>query len=190
MPGGVAVVEALLSVLAPGGTLVVPTHTSDLSDPAGWSNPPVPESWWPTIRATMPAFRPAVSPSRAMGAIPEVVRSWPGAWRSDHPHVSFAALGPDAAAVTGGHRLADGLGEGSPLARLYELDAAVLLLGVGHAATPPCTWPSTGPASARWSPSPDPSSGRSSACGSAGLTSTSTRSSSRLWEPTWSAPGW
>ena len=130
--GAVAVVEALLSVLGRGGTLVVPTHTSDLTDPAGWSNPPVPESWWSTIRATMPAFRAAVSPSRGMGVVPEVVRNWPGACRSSHPHVSFAALGQHAATVTDDHRLADGLGEGSPLARLYELDAAVLLLGVGH----------------------------------------------------------
>jgi aminoglycoside 3-N-acetyltransferase len=34
--------------------------------------------------------------------------------------------------VTAGHELAFSLGEGSPLARLYELDADVLLLGVGH----------------------------------------------------------
>lgn len=31
-----------------------------------------------------------------------------------------------------GYELADGLGDGSPLARLYDLDALVLLLGVGH----------------------------------------------------------
>ncbi len=130
--GAVAVVQGLLCVLGPDGTLVVPTHTSDLSDPAEWVDPPVPEQWWETIRDSMPAFLPASTPSRGMGAIAEVVRTWPGARRSDHSHVSFAAVGPRAAQITESHELANGLGEGSPLARLYELDASVLLLGVGH----------------------------------------------------------
>ncbi|HLL34713.1 MAG TPA: AAC(3) family N-acetyltransferase, partial [Streptomyces sp.] len=38
--GAVAVVRALLDVLGPDGTLVVPAQTADLSDPATWSNPP------------------------------------------------------------------------------------------------------------------------------------------------------
>jgi aminoglycoside 3-N-acetyltransferase len=35
--------------------------------------------------------------------------------------------------VVGNHELVDGFGEGSPLARLYSMDAWVLLLGVSHA---------------------------------------------------------
>jgi aminoglycoside 3-N-acetyltransferase len=46
--------------------------------------------------------------------------------------MSFAAVGPASAQVLDDHQLADGLGEGSPLARLYELDASILLLAVGH----------------------------------------------------------
>ncbi|MFE9652537.1 aminoglycoside N(3)-acetyltransferase [Micromonospora sp. NPDC006431] len=130
--GPEAVVLALRDVLGPAGTLVVPTHTSDNSDPAGWTNPPVPADCWPVIRDELPGFDPAVTPSRFMGALAELVRTWPGARRSDHPHVSFAALGPAADRVVADHALADMLGEGSPLARLYELDADVLLLGVEH----------------------------------------------------------
>ncbi len=130
--GALAVVQALRDVLGPDGTLVVPTHTPDNSDPALWQHPPVPETWWPVIREHMPAFDPARTPSRWMGQMAEVVRTWPGARRSDHPQVSFAAVGPQAAAVVAGHRLDDMLGDSSPLGHVYDLDGDVLLIGVGH----------------------------------------------------------
>jgi aminoglycoside 3-N-acetyltransferase len=125
------VVQALFDALGPTGTLVMPTHTSANSDPSNWRNPPVPASWWETIRMTMPAFDPRVTPSLAMGCIAEVFRTWPETLRSGHPQVSFAAHGPHAGFITANHGLADALGDGSPLARVYDLDGSVLLLGVG-----------------------------------------------------------
>ncbi|MEV8034702.1 AAC(3) family N-acetyltransferase [Streptomyces sp. NPDC086182] len=130
--GPVAVVQSLLDALGPYGTLVVPTQSGDLSDPALWSRPPVPEEWWATIRATMPAYDPRVTPSRGVGVIPETVRNWPGALRSAHPETSFAALGPRAAAIVDGHAPDCRLGERSPLARLEASGARVLLLGAGY----------------------------------------------------------
>jgi aminoglycoside 3-N-acetyltransferase len=71
-----------------------------------------PRSWWEAIRHESPSFDAACTPaSRWMGRIAELVRTWPGARRSDHPQVSFAAAGPQAAAVTAGHSLDGGLGE-------------------------------------------------------------------------------
>lgn len=130
--GAVAVLRALDAVIGPDGTLAMPAHTNQLSDPAGWSRPPVPQGWWDEIRATMPAFDVELTPPWKMGAVVEAFRHAPGVRRSHHPHFSFLARGPLAERIVAGHALDFGLGEGSPLARLYDLDARVLLLGVGH----------------------------------------------------------
>ncbi|MGH2701561.1 MAG: aminoglycoside N(3)-acetyltransferase [Actinomycetota bacterium] len=130
--GAHAVVLALEKALSPGGTLVMPSHSNGLTDPASWVNPPVPAPWFETIREEMPAFDPAVTPTRGMGAVVDCFRSQPGVLRSNQPRDSFCALGPHATTIVAGHDLAFGLGESSPLARLYDLDARVLLLGVGH----------------------------------------------------------
>lgn len=129
--GAGAVVTALLDVLGPEGTLVVPTHSGDNSDPASWRNPPVPEAWWTGIRAAMPPFDARTTPCLGVGVIPETLRNWPGALRSGHPQTSFAAIGPRAAGIVDGHALDSRLGERSPLARLEEAQARILLLGAG-----------------------------------------------------------
>lgn len=130
--GPVAVILALEETLGPLGTLVMPAHSGDYSDPEIWENPPVPESWKELIRQTMPPFMIDLTPSRGIGVIAETFRKQDGVLRSDHPHFSFTARGLKAAEITSRHELNFGLGEGSPLARIYEADGWVLLLGAGH----------------------------------------------------------
>ncbi|MFW5934455.1 MAG: aminoglycoside N(3)-acetyltransferase [Halolamina sp.] len=130
--GPQAVVDALQRVVGAGGSLVMPTHSTQYSDPSAWSNPPVPDDWIPQIRESMPPYRPAVTPTRGMGAVAECFRDYPGTTRSEHPLYSFAAWGADAEAIVDGHRFANGMGEDSPLARVYEREGSVLMLGTGH----------------------------------------------------------
>jgi aminoglycoside 3-N-acetyltransferase len=129
--GASAVIEALLSAVGPAGTIVMPAQSGQLSDPVNWRDPPVPPEWIETLRAETPPFDRLATPTRQMGEIAELFRTQPGALRSNHPTSSFSALGPKAALITDGHQLESPLGERSPLMRLYELEARVLLLGVG-----------------------------------------------------------
>lgn len=127
-----AVVQAFERALGPGGTLVMPAHSSDNTEPSEWHNPPVPEDWWPVIRAHMPAYDPETTVTRKMGALAEMFRRYPGTRRSGHPQLSIAARGEKSAYLTAEHLLTDAFGETSPYAKLVELDAHVLLLGVDH----------------------------------------------------------
>lgn len=130
--GAEAVIRAFLAVLGEEGTLIMPTHTTNNTDPGEWRNPPVPESWHQLIRNNTPAYRPEITTTRMMGAVPELFRTWPGVIRSQHPVGSFAAIGPNADYLTSDHALEEDTGNRSPVGRLYELDGYVMLLGVVH----------------------------------------------------------
>jgi len=133
IPSGTqTIITAMLDVIGEDGTLVMPTMTTDNSEPSYWQNPPIPESWWPTMRDVMPAFDPDTSPTRMMGILAENFRSYPQVRRSQHPQASFAAHGKHAGFITANHDLEQQFGEKSPLARIYELDGYVFLLGVGY----------------------------------------------------------
>jgi aminoglycoside 3-N-acetyltransferase len=130
--GPSVVVDALVDAFGPSATLVMPTQSGDRSDPSYWRNPPVPEHWISIIRNEMPAFDPARVETRGMGRIAEAFRTHPDAIRGDHPTVSFAAVGPQAQHMVMPHPLAPQFGESSPLARLYEADATLLMVGTNH----------------------------------------------------------
>jgi aminoglycoside 3-N-acetyltransferase len=130
--GAAAVVDALLAAIGHDGTVTMPAHSGDWSDPSGWGNPPVPSTWWQVIVDRRPPFDPYATPLRGMGAVAENLLMRRQTLRSDHPLHSHMAHGRHATSIVEAHPLEDGFGDRSPLGRLYELDARVLLLGVGH----------------------------------------------------------
>jgi len=130
--GPEALIRALLGLIGEEGTLIAPTQTWKNLDPSSGVHWEEPQSWWPIIRAHWPAYDKEVTPAIGMGVVPEMLRKWPGACRSDHPARSFAAVGKHAEYVTARHDLCRIFGEHSPLDKLYRLDGHILLIGVGH----------------------------------------------------------
>lgn len=125
--GAPTVIAALRDAVGERGTLMVY---------CGWNDAPPydfltwPQPWQDALRAEHPAYDPEVSEAdHANGRLPEALRRWPGAVRSRHPDVSFAALGPAAAELVADHPFDHPHGPGSPLARLVGLGGRVLLLG-------------------------------------------------------------
>ncbi|MFF7173797.1 aminoglycoside N(3)-acetyltransferase [Streptomyces pseudovenezuelae] len=133
--GPAGVLRALREAVTPQGTVVVPTHTTGNSltsrayraRVAGLT--PAQEA---EHRADMPGFDVGTTPSTGLGALAEQLRRAPWARRSTHPQTSFAALGPLAEWITRGHALDCRHGWSSPLGRLYEALAGILMLGVGY----------------------------------------------------------
>ena len=126
--GGDQVIEALLSVVGPDGTVMMYVDwehgahglTRDDRDPR------LPER----ILRGWPAFDPAKARAdRSYGILPELLRTWPGARRSGNPGASVTAVGADAEWICRDHPLDYGYGPGSPLAKLVEAEGRVLLLG-------------------------------------------------------------
>lgn len=121
--------EVLHEMVGPSGTLMMPTFTGDLSEPARWRFPAVPKEMLDEVRDSLPGFHRQHSPSRKMGMLPELLRHENGAVRSPHPQSSFTAVGPLAAELCGQHPLDFRFGDRSPLAALARNGGKVLMLG-------------------------------------------------------------
>lgn len=130
--GAQTIIEALIDVVGSKGTIMMPTQSWKNLDPETGVHWDADESDWQLIRDNWPAYDKNITPTNTMGAVAEMFRTWPGSIRSDHPARSVCAWGKHAAYLTQNHDLSDIFGETSPLAKLYELNGKVLLLGVGY----------------------------------------------------------
>ena len=112
-----AVIEALLELLGPAGTLVMPSFQKGSEH---------------VLTRQGVVFDVRTAPSE-MGAISEAFRRRPGVRRSLSPTHCLAACGQDAAALLQGHETCTvSAGRGSPFERLVQSDGKILLLGVTH----------------------------------------------------------
>ncbi|MDX1358509.1 MAG: AAC(3) family N-acetyltransferase [Clostridia bacterium] len=130
--GAQALLLAVMKAVGTEGTLVMPAHSGDWSDPINWQHPPVPKEWVPIIRDNMPAYNKDMTPARGIGKVAELFRTLPDVERSDHPLLSFSAWGSQKHKITCSHPLVPQLGMESPLGALYKLNAKILFLGTDY----------------------------------------------------------
>ena len=130
--GAQTIIEALIETVGEDGTIMMPTQSWKNLDPEVGVHWDADEADWNIIRENWPAYDKNITPTNTMGAVAEMFRSWPGTIRSDHPARSVAAWGKNAKYLTDDHDLSNIFGDGSPIGRLYELGAKVLLIGVGY----------------------------------------------------------
>lgn len=115
-----SLIAAILDVVGPQGTLLVycdwQFEDEVLLNPA--------------LREHIPPFDPLRSRSiRDNGAFPELVRTTPGARRSDNPGASCAALGGKADWFTAEHAYDYGYGPQSPFGKLVAAGGKTMLVG-------------------------------------------------------------
>lgn len=123
--GADALVDAVLDVIGPGGTLVNYQDwelTVDVWDSAGRVRA--------EFRDDMPPFDPMTArPARDHGIIATTIATRHGVRRSGNPGAGVAALGARAEEFTADHRLDYGYGEGTPFAHLVATGGRVLMIG-------------------------------------------------------------
>jgi len=127
-------VDGLRDACGSRSTIVVPTFTAGNSTTtreyhrrtAGMSDRQLRAE-----EAKIPGFHRETTPSQNVGIVAEYIRGEAASARSNHPQTSFSAVGPYADQLVEIHDLECHLGEKSPMSWLYDINAVVLLIGVG-----------------------------------------------------------
>jgi aminoglycoside 3-N-acetyltransferase len=122
--GPEVVIQSLLDVLSPKGTLMMYVGWNEAPDEK-WS-----EAIYNKYLENNPPFDPLISKANPNYSIlAECLRNWSGAFRSNHPEASIAAVGAKAEWITKNHPINYPYGYGSPLEKLCNLNGKILLVG-------------------------------------------------------------
>ena len=130
--GAETFVDALLELLGPEGTIVVPFQRGDAGDPAEFVNPPVVYELHEKLRKDAPAFDALTSDMYHMSVVYENLRRRKNVSISPHPTMGFAAIGKNARNICSAQPLDFPFGKGSPLEKLVDAGAYCLLAGVSY----------------------------------------------------------
>lgn len=127
--GAQALLEAIMDCIGFEGTIVMPSFTPDVLDPACMKNLCIDKENWEYVRKeSMPFDKKLSAPNKEDELVLQLLRN-DGVVRSYHPNYSFVAWGKYAKIICDKHALHFGLSKDSPLGRIYELNGFVLMLG-------------------------------------------------------------
>lgn len=128
-----ALIEALMDTVGYEGTIVMPTFTPYLADPACQKHR-VQRRYWTKERNGAYAFDRKLHMPTAKNTLAIQFLRNEGVARSYHPLYSFAAWGKYARLICDKHPLHFGLNADSPLGKLFDFNGYIVLLGSGYKA--------------------------------------------------------
>lgn len=126
MGGPNTILQAVLDVLTPAGTVMMYAGWEDIPDTVHELSPEAQAVYLDQHPGFDPALARAV---RENSVLAEFLRTWPGTRRSANPEASMVANGARAEWLTADHALSYGYGAGSPLEKLTQVGGQVLMLG-------------------------------------------------------------
>ena len=131
--GALDVIDALVECVDINkGTILMPSHTGQLTDPSEWTNPPLSKEHVDILTSSMLPFDKKITPIRGRGIVSETFLSYPGIRRSEHPLNSVSALGKRSSFYTNNHDFDEPEGINSPVGKLYKNNGNILGIGVNR----------------------------------------------------------
>ncbi len=128
--GNQSIIEAIQEVIGYEGTLVIPSFSEHLLDPACHKNFRFERDVYEEMRATCEAFHKKRTP--ADNELANQLMRNDIVYRSNHPLHSCVAWGKYAKLICDKHPLHFSLGKDSFLEKVCDMNGYVLLLGVGY----------------------------------------------------------
>ncbi len=121
-------IEALMESVGYEGTIVMPTFTKELLDPA-CPGSKIARTYWNDVREYALPFDKKLTVSKDGDLLTDQFLRNEGVVRSYHPLYSFAAWGKYAKVICNEHPLHFGLNEDSPLGKIVNFNGYVVTLG-------------------------------------------------------------
>lgn len=133
-PGALVMVHAALRSVGPitGGVNVLVQALQDMVGPEGtlMAYADFEPFYEDSDEVEVPVFDKRIArAARDYGVLPETLRTWPGALRSDHPDAGVVAIGAKAEWLTRDHPFQQGYGQRTPFEKALQAGVQVLTLG-------------------------------------------------------------